>query len=51
MRYAKGMKKAGKSVQVCFFEDGVHLFGQFNQVEIAEQMLVDIVSFLESHGD
>lgn len=51
MRYAEGMKKAGKSVQVLYYEDGVHLFGQFNQVEIGKQMQVDIVSFFESHQD
>lgn len=51
MRYAEGMKKAGKSVQVLFYEDGVHLMGHFNQVGIAKQMLIDIVSFLESHQD
>lgn len=41
----------GKKVEVCFFEDGVHMFGQLKQIEIAEQMLIDIASFLENREE
>jgi acetyl esterase/lipase len=49
MRYAEGMKKAGKDVQVCFYEDGIHSFAHFNQTSIAEKMMVDVTAFLDSH--
>jgi gibberellin receptor GID1 len=49
MRYVDEMKKAGKKVQLCFYEDAVHLFGQLNQAVVGEQMLNDIATWLHSH--
>ena len=49
MRYAEDMKKAGKRVQVLYYEDGIHLMCHFNQAGVAEQMMSDIVSFIENH--
>ncbi|XP_024402344.1 gibberellin receptor GID1C isoform X2 [Physcomitrium patens] len=51
MKYVKEMVTIGKKVEVCFFEDGVHMFGQLKQIEIAEQMLIDIASFLENREE
>jgi len=48
-RYVEEMRKAGKQVQMCFYEEGVHDFGQLNQAVIADQMLVDIDTFFQNH--
>ena len=48
MRYAEGLKKAGKQVEVHFYEDGIHTFGLLNQYKLANQMLHDIETFVHS---
>lgn len=48
-RYVEELKKAGKQVQMCFYEEGAHLFGQLNQAVIADQMLIDIATFFQNH--
>lgn len=49
MRYVDEMKKAGKNVQLCFYEEAVHLFGHLNQAVVGEQVLNDIAAWLHSH--
>lgn len=48
-RYVEEMTKAGKQVQMCFYEEAVHCFGQLNQAVIADQMLVDVATFFQKH--
>lgn len=50
-RYVEEMKQAGKRVQACYYEEGVHIFGQLNQAVVGEQQLIDIATFLQTHQD
>lgn len=48
MRYAEALKKAGKQVEVHFYEDGIHTFGLLNQYKLATHMMHDIETFVHS---
>ena len=42
------MEKVGKEVHMISYEDGAHTFGFFNQVKVAAQMFMDIVTFINA---
>ncbi|KAG0580360.1 hypothetical protein KC19_4G168000 [Ceratodon purpureus] len=51
MRYAEGMKEAGKDVVVCFYEDGIHVFCLLDQTApTADKMMLDVASFIATHS-